>query len=53
MQLLVKNYNNVKVQNQILAVYVILENNHKQQDTRANLKWEEEFDTHMVCLRAV
>lgn len=47
-QFLLKNYNNVRVPHQISAVYAILENSYKQQDTRAKLKWEEELNIHIA-----
>lgn len=46
-QFLIKNYNNVRIPNQISLFYDILENTHKQEDTRAKLKWEEELNIHI------
>lgn len=42
-----KNYNNIGIPHQISAIHDILENSHKQQDTRAKLKWEEELNFHV------
>lgn len=43
-QFLIKNYDKTKVSLQILAVYAILKNNCKHQETKEKLKWKEELN---------